>query len=206
MNYLYEMLIAIPMLSAVLLTPDGAGSQELDPVEKRFIDTVYDDENVSHYVTLIDSVTVHALGRIYGSLSEMAKDDDIGKVKTTNGVLMVYTVRERNGEFEHQVSVSRRPYLASTLGTMFVSLFAQRTGLEVPEQVFWTQNGVFHAFWTLSAQQQVELVGQLEARRDVEPEEAFTAAMLATGSIRLERVELDPDAAKKALDEATRDE
>jgi hypothetical protein len=40
----------------------------------------------------------------------------------------------------------------------------------------------------------------------VEPEEAFTAAILAKGSIRLERVELDPDAAKKALDEATRDE
>ena len=206
MNYLYEMLIAIPMLSAVLLTSDGAGSQELDPAEERFIGTVYDDENVSNYVTMIDSVIVHALGRIYGSVSEMAKDDDIGKVETTNGVLVVYTVRERNGEFAHQVSVSRRPYLASILGTMFVSLFAQRTGLEVPEQVFWTQNEVFHAFWTLSAQQQVELVGQLEARRDVEPEEAFMAAMLAKGSIRVERVELDPDAAEKALDEATGDD
>jgi hypothetical protein len=125
---------------------------------KEFGEIFYTDSHIQECAEALDSLRVDALENVYEGMKSKKAIKYRPKVRTTSGILMIYTVTKEAGCFLHYFSVSRAPYLATAYGRCLVGMACERFGLPDPSEIRVSPRQVFHAYWILSSDEHTSLV------------------------------------------------
>jgi hypothetical protein len=167
---------------------------------KTFGEHFYDEENIPTYVALIDDLIVAGEARIYASMDDERKDPNAPGARTSNGILMLYTVTHTPDGVLVHFSTSRAPYLATPFGKHIVGLFMYRSGWPKPTVFSISENRVFHAIWMIPEAQFTQIQATLPELRATmkaseNPKAAFVRALLRSGDLQEQPKQPAPAAA-----------
>ena len=171
------------VLSMAMLTVLSAATPSAEDDAKTFVDHFYDNANIPSYVALVDNLIDAGEAKVYGSIDEEKKDPQTPREKSSNGILMLYTVAHTPDGVLVHFSTSRAPYLPMPLGRHIVGLFMARSGWPKPAVFQVSENQVFHAIWMVPesqfAQIQPALAGlHAKIRSSEDAKEAFLRGLL----------------------------
>ena len=121
----------------------GASEGGLSESRKIFIDTFWEEEQVAHYIAVVDELIDVAAEDASADTNVVGKH----KTDTNNGVRVIISLTHRSDASVYHVSFSHLPYLATGLAKKFAGLVALRLGFDIPSTVMVSQNQVFHLEW-----------------------------------------------------------
>lgn len=171
-----------------------------------FVDHFYDDANIPGYVSSVDRLIDSGEARIYKSIDEEKKDAQSPRAKTSNGILMLYTVTHLPDGVLVHFSTSRSPYLPMVLGKHIVGLFMARSCWPKPALFQVSEHQVFHAIWMIPESQFAEFQKELpELRAKIRSSEsvklAFTRGLLRSAELEEQHNQAQATSSRKQLQE-----
>ncbi|MBN1471230.1 MAG: hypothetical protein JW925_05585 [Syntrophaceae bacterium] len=148
---LISIIIIILFINTALL---GNESNPLNSPPEEAIDdfgkVFFSDSHITECAKLLDNLRNDALKNIFEGRESMKNKEYRPSVKTTSGILMVYTINHEAGSYFHHFSVSRPPYLSIAFGKALVGLASERFGFPDPTEIKMSSRHVFHVDWILS--------------------------------------------------------
>jgi len=167
-----------------------------------FAESFYADSHIAECCAALDSLRQRGRRHVYADYSELL-ESEAPEIRTSSGVLMVYTVVSRAGTFYHHFSVSRAPYLATAFGRTLIGLACLRLSLPAPQSILLSPMQVFHAEWHLTPEQEAALVAR-EPPAWPEPISGEAArALIATSGAEIERIDIDYDDVRRLRSESS---
>jgi hypothetical protein len=176
-----------------------AAAQERESAESNvheFTSKFFTDEHMIEVVQALDSLRNAAVQNVF-DISDFNYDSDLPRVKTSSGILMLYSVIKIDTLFYHKFSVSRAPYLARAFGKCLVGMACERFALPDPETIGLSARHVFHADWILTSQEHMELLAAEIPARPASVEGLKAKAMLRGMSIEIIDMEIDYESMPK---------
>jgi hypothetical protein len=167
----------------IIFLPINISAQNVE--QETFINHFYDIENIEDYIKSIDTLIDTGESNVYDSLKEIQLNAAIPKIKSKNGISMVYTLTHTEIGVVIQFSISRTSYLPKPLGMNILSLFRKRSGWPAPMYYQVSKKQVFISDWIISNEDFKDVKKQLKQirlkiRKDTNYEKIFGDAMKDT--------------------------
>jgi hypothetical protein len=181
---------------------EGARSAEAEADIRAFAESFYADSHVAECCAVLDSLRQRGRRHVYADYSEVL-ESEAPELRTSSGILMVYTVVSRADTLYHHFSVSRAPYLATAFGRTLVGLACLRLGLPAPLAILLSPMQVFHAEWHLTPEQHAALIARAVPPWPEPISHEAARALVLTSGVEIERFDVDYDDVRRLRSESS---